>query len=38
MLVENVTIDEFTQSVKTSERKIVLYGVGVIGQITAPQF
>lgn len=38
MLIENVTIDEFTQSMKTSGRKIVLYGVGVIGKITVPQF
>lgn len=38
MLIENVTVEEFTRSVKTSESKIVLYGVGVIGKITAPQF
>lgn len=38
MLIEDVTTEEFTGKVRLSEAKIVLYGVGVIGKITAPQF
>ena len=37
MIVRDVTIEQFAKEVKKANKRIVVYGVGVIGKITVPQ-
>lgn len=36
MILKDVDLEEFTEEVKRHDQKIVIYGTGVIGRITAP--